>query len=96
VQGYHPATTRRTLDIVLSAEINLDGEALCDAALDRNFEEVRFRAHLVLSQARDLKLGRGTLAADVIVALGLPGEAPMYRYGVAIHRVAAELDISRP
>lgn len=94
--GYHPATTRRTTDIVLLAEINLDGEALCEAVLEGDWDEVRFLCRLLTAGAASCGLIDVGIAIAVLVELlGPVGTEPRPGYGAAMLAIASQLEALR-
>ena len=75
------------------ARVMSDAAALGDAALSGDFDEARFRAHLVVDRARALGLRDVASAGEKLIsALGPAGTHPSLGYGVDILRVTDALD----
>lgn len=75
------------------AEMVFDARAAGDAALWRDFDESRFRAHILMGKAyalgfTDLALAAAALEAD----LGPPGTEPGTAYGASMVLVAEEIN----
>lgn len=84
----------REEEILTVAELVHDSAAMSEAALARDFDEVRFRAKLVTDKARTMGLERVAKASQrVLDRLGPIGAPPQTGYGEAILRVASELDV---
>lgn len=74
------------------AEMVLDARAAADAALRRDFDESRFRAHLIMGKAYALGLMSVAIAAAVLESdFGPPGSEPGDNYAASMVRVAEEL-----
>jgi len=71
----------------------VDANAAGDAALERDFDEARFRANLLAEKAD--ALGFPTLAAAaalLMTQLGPVGAAPDSGYGATMLQIAVELE----
>jgi len=67
---------------LFGADVAFDALAMNEAALNRDFDEARFRARMVVGKA----YGEGhfsvaVMAARIVEALGEPGTAPIPGYG---------------
>lgn len=88
--------TRRTIDILLLAELNLDGEALCDAALEGDWDEVRFRCRLLTAGAASCGLiDVGVSVALLAHLMGPVGTAPRPGYGAVMLAISTQLEALR-
>jgi hypothetical protein len=70
----------------------VDANATGDAVLQLDFDEARFRTHLLRQKAEALDLPRLAVAAAVLgTALGPAGRAPAADYGAGLLQLADEL-----
>ena len=75
----------KELRILAIAELNLEAQALGEAALARDWEEARFRSVRINTLAFDLGSQRvAQVARDITRALGAPGRQPAPGYGLKI------------
>jgi hypothetical protein len=75
------------------AEMLADANAAGRAALEHDFDEVRFRAHLVVGKAKVLGLASVALLAGALLAdLGTGASTPLPGYSLTMIRLAEELD----
>lgn len=66
---------------------------MSQAALDRDFDEARFLASLIIGKATAAGMDRvAHAAAHALHRLGPPGGIPCSNYGEALLRVASALD----
>lgn len=79
--------------VLTVAEIVRDSAAMNEAALAGDFDEARFRAHVISSKARELSLRGVALAASHLIdILGKPAREPNAGVGAAMVWLADELD----
>lgn len=84
-----PMDTRNLNRVLLLAELSLEGAAMNEAALARDWEEARFRAALLGARATEAKLTNIAAMARVVeTALGEPGSEPGEGYGEAMLQLA--------
>ena len=91
--AYHGHIVHAEEFILSVAELVQDAAAMGDAALAGEFDETRFRAHIIAAKADaaghvDLALA----AAHLVILLGPTGAKPGEGYGAGILRVASELE----
>lgn len=80
--------------ILIVADITREAEAISRAALDRDFEEARFRATLLLEKATVGALTQvAGAAARALDRLGPSGALPNKGYGEAILGLASAVDV---
>ncbi|SEN09629.1 hypothetical protein SAMN02800694_2757 [Luteibacter sp. UNCMF331Sha3.1] len=85
-------STRETRVLEI-AEIVRDAAAMNDAALDRDFDEARFRVRLVIDKLEVAGLHAAVeVALRVASLLGQPGTEPRPGYGEAMLTLASTLD----
>ncbi|WP_413624570.1 hypothetical protein [Luteibacter sp. Lutesp34] len=85
-----PTREARALTV---AAIVCEAAAAGDAALQRDFEEARFRSQLAAAKADAAGLVDVAFAAALVLeALGEAGNPPKPRYGEAMLRLAATLE----
>jgi HPt (histidine-containing phosphotransfer) domain-containing protein len=78
------------------AETVIDAKAAGEAFAQRDFNEARFRAHLLAGKASGLGFNRLALAAaDLEALLGPPDSVPLQGYGASMLRVAAEVETAQ-
>jgi hypothetical protein len=81
-------------DILLArAQLAIDAMAISRAMLDRDFDEARFRAHLVLCEASTMGLPAvGASAQKILDVLGPLGTAPAPGIGRALLELSGAID----
>jgi len=83
----------REARVLKIAEIVRDAAAMNDAALDRDFDEARFRVLLVIDKLEVAGLDTAAkVAVRVANLLGRPGTNPRSGYGEAMLTLASTLD----
>ena len=83
----------REESILAAADIAREAEAMSRATLDRDFDEARFRASLIVDKAAAAGLDRvACAAARALERLGPVGARPHSNYGEAVLRVASAMD----
>lgn len=79
------------------AEINLDCIAMGEAALERDWDEARFRCHRVAVRSAEAGLPKIRTAAEVVnLQLGHRGSEPFGGYAEAMRDLADEIDLIPP
>lgn len=79
--------------ILAVADITFEAEAISRAALDRDFDEARFRAEVMVERATVLGFDHmAAAAANVLERLGPFGALPNKGYAEAILKLASAVD----
>lgn len=85
-----PCTEKPNLALV---ELILDGVAMNEAALEGDWDEVRFRCQLIAMKTAAVgHVGPGLAAVVVLDHLGPAGSAPRTGFSEAMNRLFGEID----
>lgn len=80
--------------ILVIADITREAEAISRAALDRDFDEARFRASLIVERATAGGLAQvAAAAAKTLERLGPCGALPRKGYAEAVLGLASAVDV---